>query len=303
MNAPIVLFTYCRPRHTRQTVEALLANREAANSDLIIFSDGSKNEESFIGVQETREYIHKIKGFKKIRIIERSTNWGLAKNIIDGVTTVVNEYGKVVVVEDDLITAPYFLKFMNESLEMYESDHEVISIHGYMYPVKGKMPETFFIKTADCWGWATWKRGWDLFNSNAQDLLQTIEERKLCRDFDYNNSYPYTAMLKDQINGKIDSWAIRWYASAFINNKLTLYPGQSLVFQNGMDGEGGTHCHETTDYAVEISQAPVVLKRNKIKESKRARKAISDYFVTLLSISKKEKRKKFFSNFIASLIR
>lgn len=292
--APIILFTYRRPRHVRQTVEALLQNKEAAASDLIIYSDGPKNKDAVDGVAQTRKYIHSITGFRSVNIIERSYNWGLANSIIDGVTSVINMYGKGIVVEDDLITSPFFLKYMNEALELYKDSQDVISIHGYMYPVKEKMPESFFIKTADCWGWATWKRGWDLFNPDSEELLHEIECKKRCREFNFNNSYPYTDMLKAQIDGKVDSWAIRWYASALVNDKLTLYPGRSLVFQNGMDGVGGTHCGEDERFEVELAQTPILLRKQETKESKKARKAIIDYFVSLLP--KESRKKRFWKN-------
>lgn len=294
--APIVLFTYRRPVHTKQTVEALLANKEAADSDLIIYSDGPKDEKATDGVNRTREYIRTISGFKSIQIIERPKNGGLANSIIDGVTSTVNKYGKVIVVEDDLITSPYFLKYINDSLNLYEDVEEVISTHGYMYPVTEQLPESFFIKTADCWGWGTWKRGWDLFNPNSKELLEEIEQKKRCREFDFNCSYPYTAMLKDQINGKVDSWAIRWYASALVNDKLTLYPARSLVFQNGMDGIDGTHCGEDTSYNVDLSQTPIVLEKLEAKESIKGRKAITNYFISLLP--KRARRKRLKRNFI-----
>lgn len=296
--APIVLFTYRRPVHVRQTVEALLLNKEAASSDLIIYSDGSKDAESSTGVEETRSYIRTITGFKSIQIIERPKNFGLANNIIDGVTAVINKYGRGIIVEDDLITSPFFLKYMNEGLSLYKDDNEVISIHGYMYPVRGQLPESFFIKTADCWGWATWKRGWDLFNSNSQELLCEIERKGRCREFDFNNSYPYTEMLKNQIRGTVDSWAIRWYASALVNDKLTLYPGRSLVFQNGFDGLGGTHCGEDLRYTVELSQTPILLEKLPCAESLKGRKAITNYFVSLMP--KKARRKWFFKKIFSS---
>ena len=192
---PIILFTYCRPRHTKQAVEALLENSEASNSDLIIYSDGPKNEKAVEGVNATREYIKTIRGFKSIQIIERPKNFGLANSIIDGVTTVISKYGKAIVVEDDLIVSRFFLKYMNEALELYENTLEVISIHGYMYPVKETLPESFFIKTADCWGWGTWKRGWDLFNADSKALLEEIETKRLCKTFDFNSCYPYVCLL------------------------------------------------------------------------------------------------------------
>lgn len=296
--APIVLFTYRRPIHVRQTVEALLLNEEAADSDLIIYSDGVKDEDSKDGVEKTRSYIRSITGFKSIQIIERPKNVGLANNIIDGVTSVVDKYGRVIVVEDDLITSPFFLRYMNEGLSLYENVQEVISIHGYMYPVKGRLPESFLIKTADCWGWSTWKRGWDLFNPNSKELLREIEQKERCREFDFNNSYPYTNMLKDQISGLVDSWAIRWYASALVNDKLTLYPSRSLVFQNGFDGLGGTHCGEDLRYTVELSQTPILLENLIPKESVKGRRAITNYFVSLMP--KKARRKWFLKNIFFS---
>lgn len=134
--APIVIFTYNRPWHTQQTVEALLKNEYASESDLIIFSDAPKNEAAKKGVEETRSYIRNITGFKSLRIIERDRNFGLANNIIDGVTSIVNEFGRIIVLEDDLLTSPYFLKFMNEALSLYEDEERVISVHGYIYPIK-----------------------------------------------------------------------------------------------------------------------------------------------------------------------
>ncbi|MDD4082332.1 MAG: glycosyltransferase [Sphaerochaetaceae bacterium] len=156
--APIVLFVYSRLDHTKRTVEALKNNLLADESNLIIFSDAPKNEKSKKAVEEVRKYIHSIKGFKSVKIIERKNNVGLANSIIDGVTKVVNKYGKIIVLEDDLVTSKYFLNFMNDSLELYKNESKVISISGYTYPVGG-LAETFFIKGTDCWGWATWKRG------------------------------------------------------------------------------------------------------------------------------------------------
>jgi GT2 family glycosyltransferase len=165
--APIVLFTYNRPVHTKQTIDALLKNTLATDSDIIIFSDYPKTEKVVESVKQTREYLKTIKGFRSIKIIERNENFGLANNIIDGVTTVVNQYGKIIVLEDDLLTSPYFLRYMNEALMLYENEKDVVCIHGYIYPVKQKLPDTFFLRGADCWGWATWKHGWDIFNPDS----------------------------------------------------------------------------------------------------------------------------------------
>ena len=157
--APIVLFVYNRPEHTRKTVKALQDNDLTDESILYIFSDAAKNDDEVENVEKVREYIRTISGFKQIIIIEREKNYGLANSIISGVTEIVNKYGKIIVLEDDLVTSKYFLSFMNDALEIYKDENKVICIHGYIYPIKSELPETFFIKGADCWGWATWKRG------------------------------------------------------------------------------------------------------------------------------------------------
>lgn len=255
--APIVMFTYCRLENTCETVEHLLRNEEAKKSDLIIYSDAPNNEKAFDGVRNTREYIHSISGFKSIKIIEREKNMGLANSIVDGVTSVVNQYGRVIVLEDDLSVSPYFLKYMNEGLDRYENRDDIVSIHGYIYPVKSKLPEVFLIKGADCWGWATWKRGWDIFSFNAKSLYEQIIASHREKEFDFNYSYPYMDMLKRQIDGSAGSWAVCWYASAFLKNKYTVYPGQSLVQLNDIEGLGSTHGSTPKSYLVDVKKTPI----------------------------------------------
>jgi hypothetical protein len=243
--APIALFVYNRPWHARQTVEALLKNELAAESDLIVFSDGPKRAEEASLIAKVREYVHSISGFRSVRVVEREQNLGLAPSVIAGVSEVVNEYGKLIVMEDDLVTSPFFLRFINDALEYYENEDKVICINGYCYPMSG-LPETYFVKGADNLGWATWKRGWDLFEADGRKLLEQLEQKRLLSRFDFFGASGHSQMLKDQIEGKNSSWAIRWCASALLKDKLTLYPGQSLVFHIGSDGSG-THCRTADD--------------------------------------------------------
>lgn len=282
--APLLLFVYNRPYHTRKTIEALLENESASETDLIIYSDASIDPFNN-KVLETRNYIKSVIGFRSIVIIERSKNWGLSRNIIDGVTSVINQYGKVIVLEDDLVVSPFFLKYMNEALDFYEKEEQIVCIHGYVYPVKRKLPETFFIKGADCWGWATWKRGWDLFCLDGKFLLDEINRCNMKGEFDFEGSYPYYKMLKRQVEGSNDSWAIRWYASAFLNNKLTLYPGSSLVTQIGMDGSG-THCGANSIYDVQLLNRPINISKIPIEQTLSARKIFTYYFRYTMKIAK-----------------
>lgn len=277
IKSPIVLFVYNRPWHTQQTIDALKNNELAQQSDLIIYSDAAKNKQAAKNVQKVRNYIKTIQGFNSVKIIEHEKNWGLANSIIDGVTAVVNQYGRVIVMEDDLVTSPYFLTYMNDALYKFAQDERVISIHGYVYPVKQSLPEAFFLPGADCWGWATWKRGWDIFNPDGKYLLQQLKEKKMIDSFDYNGSSKYSKMLEDQIKGRNDSWAVRWYASAFLAGKLTLYPGRSLVHNIGND-DSGTHCDNNTLYNVRMSTTAINLSKINVEPDHLIRKSFENFF-------------------------
>lgn len=269
--APIALFSYNRPDKTQRVLESLMQNAEAKDSDLFIFSDGPKNGKAVEGVKKNREYIHQVcedsiefKRFKSVTIIEREKNWGLANSLIAGITEVVNKYGRVIVVEDDLVLSPYFLKFMNDGLEMYKNEEKVSSITAFVPDVKEELPETYFLSFFHCWGWATWKRAWDLLEEDPRILLRKLRFKK--SKFDVGNSFGNYGILLCQKLGLVDSWYIRLYASFFLNNKLTLFPRQSLISNGGMDGSG-THSKEKIDSPfnvmfisspVNVSSIPVV---------------------------------------------
>lgn len=258
MLAPIIFFAFSRPDHTRRALAALAANELADKSDLIVYADAARNKREAASVRAVRELVRGTTGFRSVTLIERDMNFGLARNIIEGVSEVLCQHERVIVLEDDMVTSPFFLTYMNEALERYANDDRIISIHGYVYPVAGALPEAFFLPGADCWGWATWRRGWAYFNPNGAQLLRELKQRKLEHAFDYEGSYPYTQMLEAQIAGTNDSWAIRWYASAFLLGKLTLYPGRSLVHNIGNDASG-THCDKSSMMDSVLSERPIRL--------------------------------------------
>ena len=283
--APISLFVYNRPAHTLRTLEALAKNPEAAKSNLYIFSDGAKSDVDYKLVAEVRSCLAAVKGFKKVFVHERLENMGLANSVIAGVNHVLNESDAVIVLEDDLVTSEHFLKYMNQGLVKFADDNRVISIHGYLYPTKESLPEAFFLQGADCWGWATWRRGWKLFASDAAKLAAEIREKNLARAFDFNGSSPFLKMLDDQASGKIDSWAIRWTASAFLHEKLTLYPGRSLVFNSGLDATG-THTGLTADFDSVLSSSPISLDGVKVEDCGQARRAFGKFFQSRRGLKK-----------------
>ncbi|ASV06221.1 glycosyltransferase family A protein [Leptospira interrogans] len=275
--APIALFVYNRPEHTKRTIDSLSNNDYAEQSELFVFCDGPKPNTNMDRIREVRSIVKQATGFKKVIVYEKENNVGLAKSIISGVTELVTKHGKIIVLEDDMITSKYFLTYLNHGLEYYENLNQVVSIHAYRLPFTAKTPETYFLRGADCWGWATWKRGWDLFEVDGQKLLDKLISEKLIYQFDMQGSYPYTQMLKDQIAGKNDSWAIRWYASTFLQNKLTLYPARSLVFNIGLDASG-THCEVTNEYDVDLSSIPIRIETIQIEENVYIRNLYRDYF-------------------------
>lgn len=258
---------------------ALAANDLAQESDLIVFSDGPKDDRDWDRVAEVRRYLGNIEGFHRLEVIERPENLGLAGSIITGVTEVVEAHGRLIVLEDDLVTSPYFLRYMNEALDFYEDQEQVVSISGYVYPVAG-LPETFFLLGADCWGWATWQRGWRIFEADGQKLLDRLRRENLTEVFDFDGAFAYTRMLTEQIQGKNSSWAIRWYASAFLARRLTLYPGRSLVHHIGGDGSG-THCGSTSRLDVELADRPVAVEEIPLTENSQAREKVREFLTTL----------------------
>ena len=274
---PVALFAYNRPDHIRRAVESLLTNREARATKLYVFSDGPKNKKEVSIINEVRHYLSSIRGFAEIRIIARPVNVGLATNVILGITEIINTEGQLIVLEDDLIVSPYFLAYMNDALDMYESENAVISIHGYMYPLRESLPPSFFWGFTSSWGWATWKRGWNLFSSDGKTLLRELNTRHLTHRFDLDGAYPFTKMLEDQIAGKNSSWAIRWNAAACISGKLSLYPGESLVQNSGNDSSG-THIGTTRWFDTKLRSEPLPLQKIVVEEDFVARKALAEFY-------------------------
>ena len=277
-NAPILLFVYNRPAHTRRLVESLLRNAEAAGSSLFIYSDAPRDESVRPAVDEVRRYVRSIRGFDRGEVVERTENWGLARSIIDGVSTALQRFDRVIVLEDDLVLSPYFLRFMNEALETYKDEPRVGHIQACDFTQDPSLPDTFLIKWTGSWGWATWRRAWKHFNPDGQALLDELERRRLTRTFDFDGAYRYTRMLRRQVEGKNNSWAIRWNASLFLADILSLNVGRSLVQNTGFDGSG-THCGGGGLYASTLWMKPLpVVRISPAVENPAARHAIARYY-------------------------
>ena len=279
--APIAIFAFNRPAHLRRTLAALAANELASESDVTIYCDGPRNLEEQRLTAATRTVAREATGFRTCRLVERERNLGLAESIIRGVSESLVKNDSIIVLEDDLITSPFFLRYMNEGLDVYADDSRVASIHGWCFPHSvPNPPETFFLRGADCWGWGTWKRAWRHFEPNAALLLRQLREHELEDVFNCNGAYDYTSMLKAVQDNKISSWAVRWRASAFLHDLYTLYPGHSLIQNIGMDGSG-THCGATEKLGVSLAPAPVHVMRQAVQENTAMRQAEMDFLASL----------------------
>jgi hypothetical protein len=285
--APIVLFVYNRLDHTIRTIEALKKNELAHNSRLIIYADAPKHVSDNHDVLSVRNYIKSIDGFKKVTIFERKENWGLANSIIDGVTKIVNEYGKIIVLEDDLVTSPYFLKFMNDALKVYEENKRIWEVGGYIYPTSYESKRDFFFAPyITSWGWATWKDRWKYFERDAKKLINIFNKKKIKKfNLDNSDNNLWVQVIKNA-EGKLHTWAVFWYATVFLNNGLTIYPKRSMVQNIGHDGSG-MNCGKSDLFRVNLAEKPLNILLVDVGSDENSLAEVKKYFKKNRSISKR----------------
>lgn len=281
MTAPVALFAYNRPELLRRTLAALAANDLACETELVVYSDGAKNPADRARVDDVRRVLDEAEtfGFKRMERHDREKNRGLADSVIQGVGETVERFGRAIVLEDDLEPGRYFLKYMNDALERYENDGRVCAAHAH-YPASADgLPNTFFLRGANCWGWAVWRRAWKLFEPDGAKLLAVLKrDRALRKKFDCGGAYPFFEMLASQVRGDTESWAIRWYASTFLAGKLALNPNCRLVVHTG--GNCGTHFFpgaRDPEVGVSPCSAPVKVELIPVEESVLAAQRIALY--------------------------
>ncbi|OUR72764.1 sugar transferase [Methylophaga sp. 41_12_T18] len=267
--APIVLFVYNRPWHTQQTIEALAKNELAQDSELFIYSDAAKNELASQSVNEVRRYIKSINGFNKITIIERERNWGLASSIIDGVTTIINKYGKIIVLEDDLVTSPYFLNFMNDALEFYADKPKVWHVSGWNYPFPTDWLTNMFLwRLMNCWGWATWADRWQYYDKDIDGVISDFTKKET-RAFNLDGVENFFGQVIANKKGKINTWAIFWYATIFKQSGLCVNPTRTYVHNIGFDASG-SHCDTDDIYISNETESRFITFTDVLQEDKLA---------------------------------
>jgi hypothetical protein len=281
--APIILFVYNRPEHTLQTLDALSNNELSQDSHLFIYCDGAKqdsNQKNLNAIAEVRQVILEKQWCGKVTVKESQTNLGLAKSIVSGVTELLEKFGKIIVLEDDIVTSRGFLKYMNEALNLYENQEKVMHLGSYIPKTTGykDLPETFFSRFMSCWGWATWKRSWQKANWDTDYLYQQISDPKIRYEFNLEGALDFHRHLEMNISGEINTWAIKWFATIFINNGLCLYPGKSLSTNIGFDGSGENCDDQQLESAFDYDQI-VAVAHIPIKESRIGKNYLKRFYL------------------------
>ena len=262
----IAVFGYCRPQHLIRTLRALQFQRRNLPLPLYLFLDGPRGLDDLSAVQDCRNVANHFKSSYGCHLMISESNQGLYRSLTSGVSEVLKTYSQVIVLEDDILASPYFLEFMLDGLGCYEHDKRVASIHGYTPPVAADLPATFFLRGADCWGWATWRDRWDLFRADAESMVAEIRERGLAHEFDLNGHVQNLKLLDDRSQGRSKSWAICWHASCYLADRYTLHPGKSLVRNIGLDATG-EHCVASPEMEATLSSVAVPVEPQPVVEA------------------------------------
>lgn len=273
----LALFAYRRPHHLGLCIDSLLQQNQLSLYDIHVFLDGPKPGDNQEAIEDVRKIAMDKLAHLGARFHVQKSNLGLSQSIIRALNKLNENYDAFVVVEDDLLLSSGFLKFMTDGLLGFAGHPRVACIHGYALPISN-LPPLYFLRGGDCWGWATWSPKWSLFRTNATALLQEMHDRKLLNEFDQSTGPSQAGLLLDTAMGRRDSWAIRWHASLYLANQLTLHPGNSLVFNTGNDSSG-THARYTRKFDSPISEiAPNIIQASDVDHDEEASRIIRKHF-------------------------
>ncbi len=273
--APIALFVYNRPEHTRRTLNFLQKNYLAEDSRLFIFSDGARSGEED-NVKAVRELASNVTGFKSVEVVARERNYGLANSVIDGVSRLCTTYGRAIVLEDDVLASPYTLQYFNDALNKYNDVEKVMHVTAYMYPLPAAdLPETFFLRIASSQAWATWDRAWKNFEPDIDLLIGRFDEQSRYQ-FELEGGMNFWKHMMEFKHRRNNSWAIRWYASVFLNKGLSVNPALSLIENIGHDGSG-VHSGVSTIYKGKINSSRITQFPNDLVEYKPAYQVVRHF--------------------------
>ncbi|WP_080505168.1 glycosyltransferase family 2 protein [Halorubrum aethiopicum] len=251
----IAVFAYNRPDHLRRVLSGLQRNDV---DHLYIFADGAINGQDQQQISDVREIIDQIE-WCRTTVTAHDHNIGLAESLTSGIERVFEDHERIIVLEDDCVPAPNFVSFMNTSLERYADNERVMNVNGYSPPIE--VPDdypydVYFTYRSSSWGWGTWRSAWEHFERDpltVEELERKETELKQITDKAGKDLYP---MMRDQLEGSIDSWAVWWSFAIAANDGLCLNPVDSKVRNIGHDGTG-THTGESDKYDVDLDTTPV----------------------------------------------
>ncbi|TAE46945.1 MAG: sugar transferase [Cytophagales bacterium] len=270
--APVVIFAYHRVFHFQKTLEALEKNDLANQSMVYIFLDKSDKNIAIKNIINNKKW-----SFKTLELIEREKNIGLADNIIDGVTKIIQKYKKIIVLEDDLLTSPYFLTYMNDALVFYADNPKIMHISGYTYPLNIAIKEdTFFYNVPSSWGWATWERAWNYFEEDIEKRWKSLSKQQQFH-FDIEGSNVYLSQIEMNLNNQRKTWAVRWYLSIFLANGYVLYPKVSLVQNIGFDNSGESKVTVNQYFIPKLAQK-IEIKSIPLQQNLKFRKKLNYFY-------------------------
>jgi hypothetical protein len=262
----LAVFAYRRPAHLTRVLQTLQIQLEQRPHPVHLFLDGAQGEHDASAVHACHIVAEQYSREIDLMIHNSSMNRGLYRSLTEGVSEVLDQYHQLIVLEDDILTTTHFLPYMLDGLSCYADEPRVASIHGYTPPIPAELPETFFLRGADCWGWATWRDRWKLFRSDAAAMAAEIRERGLSADFDLGGRVPNLHLLDAKAAGRSSSWAICWHASCFLADRYTLHPGRSLVRNIGLD-YSGEHCAPSASLEAVLTDTPLPVFRQQVEEN------------------------------------
>ena len=289
---PLTIFAYKRPVHLQKVLEATLRMREIDAVQVHIFIDGPSTPEESELVNETWEIARQYAQESDSIVTLFKENKGLSKSIIGGVSSILQENESIIVLEDDLVGSKFFLEYSLHGLETYRQESKVSSIHGYLPKIKSPRGQPFFRRGADCWGWATWQDRWQSTEWDANSLLTNLRKYKLSQELNLNGAYCYSCMLERQAVGAIDSWAIRWHVSMFLQGRVALYPSHSLIQNIGFDGSG-RHGGKNDFYETRAFDNPVSPTKVPVVESRIARRRLAKHYRVTFQNSRRRRLQRF----------
>ncbi|MGH7869468.1 MAG: glycosyltransferase family A protein [Candidatus Dormibacteraceae bacterium] len=254
--APIAVFAFNRPEHLERLFASLDRNPETADSPFYLFCDGPRGVADETLVRRVHDAIDRFARSHRAVVEKRALNLGLAASITAGIAMVLQNHDRFIVLEDDLVLSPQFLRFMNEALTAFKDQPEIGCVSGYMYPVPLDEPKSVLLPFVTSWRWGTWGDRWERYNPNGRELARRIKETGRRHAFNLDDSFHCWGMLQDQVDGWNSSWWIRWYASLFLEGRLSVWPGVSLLMNEGMDGSG-THCGAHAHYQGILGEQPI----------------------------------------------